>query len=72
MSVKEREIYREKLFNELYLDAVEDLTLNEPKPIWCDVQISCFVHTDHGGYKITQRSGTGILIFLNKAPIMWY
>ena len=68
MPVEKREIYRLKFMNELYLDTVEDL-LN---PKGHDVQISRFVNADHGGYQITQKSRTGILIFLNKAPIMCY
>jgi hypothetical protein len=36
------------------------------------VQINCFVDVDHAGNRITRRSQTGILIFLNRAPIIWY
>ena len=57
---------------ELYLDAVEYLPPNAPNPRGRAVQISCFVDADHGGYQITQRSITEILIFLNKYPIVWY
>ena len=34
--------------------------------------ISSFVDSDHAGDKVTRRSQTGILIFLNRAPIIWY
>lgn len=36
------------------------------------VQISVFVDADHAGDKITRRSRTGILMYLNRAPILWY
>jgi hypothetical protein len=32
----------------------------------------CFVDSDHAGNLATRRSHTGILIFLNKSPILWY
>ena len=35
------------------------------------VEITVFVDADHGGDKNNRRSQTGVLIFLNKAPIHW-
>ena len=32
----------------------------------------CFVDADHASNTVTRRSQTGILIFLNRAPIVWY
>ena len=57
---------------ELYPDAVEDKTTNAPPPKGKRVQITCFVDVDHGGDQVTRRSRTGILIYVNKAPIIWY
>jgi hypothetical protein len=34
--------------------------------------ISCFVDADHAGNMVTRRSHTGILIFCNRAPIIWF
>jgi hypothetical protein len=36
------------------------------------VQINAFVHANHARNRVTRRSHTGILIYLNRAPIMWY
>ena len=33
---------------------------------------TCFVDADHGGDQMTLRSRTGILIYVNKAPIIWW
>ena len=33
--------------------------------------VSCFVDADLAGYKVNRRSQTGILIFVNRAPIHW-
>ncbi len=43
-----------------------------PKPLGLPVEISCFVDANHAGKLLTRRSHSGVLIFLNKAPIIWY
>ena len=43
-----------------------------PPPWGRLVSTHCFVDSDHAGDKVTRRSHTGILIFLNRAPIIWY
>ena len=58
--------------SELYPDAIEDKPMNAPKPKGKSVQITCFVDADHGGDQMTLRSRTGILIYVNKAPIIWW
>ena len=32
----------------------------------------CFVDANHAADKVTRRSQTGILIFYNRAPILWF
>ena len=56
----------------LYVDASEDLPLNVPMPRGKSIQINCFVDADHAGDKITRRSQTGIILFGNSAPLIWY
>jgi hypothetical protein len=36
------------------------------------VQINVFVDANHAGNRLTRRSHTGILIYLNRSPIIWY
>ena len=36
------------------------------------MSIHCFVDADHGGCRLTRRSQTGVIIFLNRAPIIWH
>ena len=36
------------------------------------VQLNCFVDADHAGNQITRRSHTGVLLFVCRAPIIWY
>ena len=43
-----------------------------PKARGHDVILTCFVDANHAGNQKDRRSQTGILIFINKAPIHWY
>ena len=36
------------------------------------VSTHCFVNSDHVGNMVTRRSQTGLLLFVNRAPIVWY
>ena len=36
------------------------------------MQITAFVDLDHTGNLITRRSRTGVLIYINQAPIIWH
>ena len=55
-----------------YPDAREEMPANAPEPLGKAVQITAFVDTDHAGDLITRRSQTGILIYVNRALIIWY
>ena len=61
-----------KAMKEFYPDAVKALPTNCPEPRGKPVQINTFVDSDHAGNVVTRRSQTGILIYLNMAPIFWY
>ena len=43
-----------------------------PSPRGNPVSLFVFVDADHGGNKVNRRSQSGILIFMNRAPIVWY
>ena len=57
---------------ELYPDAEDPLPPNMPELRGKQVNINCFVDSDHAGNRVTLRSHTGIMIFINMAPIHWY
>jgi hypothetical protein len=59
-------------WKEFYGDVKEPIPPNAPPPRGHPVQINAFVDADHAGNKITQRSHTGILIYLNCSPTIWY
>eukprot|EP00957_Ditylum_brightwellii_P039583 2994499-Ditylum_brightwellii.AAC.1 len=63
---------RAKVMKEFYPDAKEEMPLDIPEPRGKEVQINCFVDADHALDRVTKRSQTGIIIYCNKAPIIWY
>jgi hypothetical protein len=56
---------------EYYPGATEAIPPNVPQPRGKSVSINCFVDAAHAGCRLTRRSQTGVLIFCNRAPIMW-
>ena len=64
---QEKDVWRE-----FYPDAEEPLPPNAPQPRGRPVEISCYVDADHAGNMVTRRSHTGIIIYINNAPIIWY
>ena len=59
-------------WSQLCREAHDMLPPNMPEPRGLEVQVNCFVDADHAGNRITRRSHTGILIFINHSPIVWY
>jgi hypothetical protein len=68
----------ERVFNpdadwrDLYGDISEELPPNMPEPKGKSVIISCFVDANHAGNMITRRLHTGIIIYVQNAPIIWF
>lgn len=59
-------------WHDFYRGAQEAIPGDAPKPRGNYVSTHCFVDADHAGNRVTRRSQTGILLFLNRAPIIWY
>ena len=53
-------------------EAGELIPPDMPEPRGNSVTTTCFVDADHAGCKATRRSHTGIIIFVNRAPILWF
>ena len=69
--------YREDRFikadwSEFYPNAREAIPSDMPEPRGKEVVTSCFVDADHAGCKATRRSHTGVVLMVNRAPIMFY
>jgi len=59
-------------WGDFYHDTKEAIPGDMPELRGNAVSSHCFVDADLAGHKVTRRSQTGILIFVNRAPIMWY
>ena len=57
-------------WTDFYRDADERVPSDMPPPQGHAVSTHCFVDSDHAGDKVTRRSQTGLLLFVNRAP--WY
>jgi hypothetical protein len=57
---------------EFYGNVIEEDPPDMPKPLGNPVTITCFVDANHATNKVTRRSHTGIIMFLNKAPVLSY
>ena len=68
----------ERVFNvsadwtDFYGDVHEELPPKMPEPRGNPVSISCFVDANHAGNVMTHRSHSGILIYVQNAPIIWF
>lgn len=59
-------------WSQYYPDAVEALPPNMPEPRGNPVTMTAYVDASHAGCRVTRRSHTGVLIFIQKAPLLWY
>jgi hypothetical protein len=59
-------------FAEIYRDAEEQLPHRMPTPRGRGLTMTAFVDASHAANKMTRRSHSGYVIFLNRAPIVWY
>jgi hypothetical protein len=59
-------------WHDFYRGAKEPIPGDAPEPRGNVVSTHCFVDADHAGNRVTRRSQTGILIFINRAVTIWY
>ena len=57
---------------DFYRYAEEAVPGDMPPPRGESVSTHCFVDSDHAGIRVTRSSQTGLLLFVNRAPIVWY
>ena len=59
-------------WKEFYPEASDVLPPDMPEPLGKAVQITMFVDASHAANLVTRQSRTGVLIFVNRAPIVWF
>ena len=58
-------------FKEYYRNAEEEMPHQVPRPRVMTVANTAFVDSSHGSNKVTQRSHSGHILFVNRAPVKW-
>ena len=69
---KDNPLEKIKTMKKFYLYAREAIPDYALIPRGKAIQINAFVDVDHVGNKVTRRSHTVFIIFINMAPIYWY
>ena len=59
-------------WEDFYCDSKEAIPDDMPKPRGKIMTTRCFVDANHAADKVTRRLQTGILIFFNRSPIIWF
>jgi hypothetical protein len=55
-----------------YDNVSEPMPPNAPEYRGKKVSMTCFVDASHANCQVTRRSWTGVMIFVNRAPMLWY
>jgi len=59
-------------FKEHYRDAKEEMPFNQPLPRGRGVVLTAYVDASHTANKATRCSHTEYIVFINRAPVLWY
>ena len=70
--VRASDLSRKVSWKDFYPDAKREDPLDKPEPRGNPVTLTLWTDADHAGCRLTRRSHSGILIFINKALIFWY
>jgi hypothetical protein len=69
---KLRKSYKQDDWTVFYTDAKENIPDDAPKPRGLSIKITAIVDADHASNLKNRRSHSGIIIFLQNAPVIWY
>ena len=59
-------------WEDFYPDAREALPGKRIEPLGNPVRLRCYVDANHAGNMANRRSHSGVIIYINNAPIIWY
>ena len=58
-------------FKQYYRDAEKEIPHKMPRPKRRSVVMSAFVDTSYGTNKVTRKSHSAYVLFINRAPVKW-
>jgi hypothetical protein len=59
-------------WSQFYPGAAKAIPPNIPRPLGLPVVVTFYCDADHAGFWVTRRSNSGIIVYVNNAPITWY
>jgi hypothetical protein len=65
-------MFKDHDWNDFYRGVEEAIPGDMPRPRGNMMSTHCFMDASHGSDRMTRRSQIGILVFCNKAPILWH
>ena len=65
-------VFHQCNWSSIYPEASEQIPSNTAEALGRSVITTCYVDADHAGCKATWRSHTGVLIYVNCEPVVWY
>ena len=71
-TVKDWNPIEKKNWKEFYPWAKDEKPKGMPVPLGKPVQLTMFVDASHAANVVTRQSRTGVIIFVNSAPVIWY
>ena len=69
---KDHSVFKECDWSEFYRNSKEEFAVNAPEPYRKEVDIHMFVDSHHAGNKVSRRSRSGFLIYVNTALVQWF
>ena len=63
--------FEKKDWTKFYGDVSEEKPPDAPEPLGKEFLLRAYVDSDHAGEKLTRRSRTGFIVYMNSAPIHW-
>ena len=65
-------VFKKYDWSEFYQDAKEAIPMNAPEPHCKQVDICMFVDSDHAGGKVSCRSRSVFLMYVNTVLVQWF
>ena len=69
---EDHNVFKEYEWLEFYQESKEAILVNAPEPCGKEVDIHMFVDSDHAVDKVSCRSSSGFLIYVNTASVQWF
>ena len=67
----DRDLFRSEDWSSMYGSGKEPIPYNAPEPLGSEFNIRAYVDASFAGCKVTRRSRTGFIVYVNSAPVYY-